>query len=111
MNYRRGVLNDKKLMHKPPHPGSIIKDDVLPALKMTVTEAAKQLGVSRSVLSRIANQKASVSINLARRLEAWLGGPEKGPTREVWLRMQMDYDLWQECRSYRIKVKPIKGRQ
>ena len=81
-------------MHNPPHPAAILREDVLPALGLTVTEAARQLGVSRVALSRVLNERAGISLDLARRIEAWLG-PEHGGRAESWLKMQIDYDLWQ----------------
>lgn len=81
-------------MFNPPHPAAILREDVLPALGLTVTEAARQLGVSRVALSRVLNERAGISVDLARRIEAWLG-PEQGGRAETWLRMQIDYDLWQ----------------
>ena len=80
-------------MHNPPHPASILREDVLPALGLTVTEAARQLGVSR-----VLNERAGISVDLARRIEAWLGA-ENGSSAETWLRMQIDYDLWQSNKS------------
>jgi addiction module HigA family antidote len=62
-------------MHNPPHPGESIREDILPDLGVTVTEAAKSLGVSRVTLSRLIHGQAGVSADMARRLEAWLGGP------------------------------------
>lgn len=81
-------------MFNPPHPASILREDVLPALGLTVTEAARQLGVSRVQLSRVLNEKAGISVDLARRIEEWLG-PDRGGRAESWLQMQIDYDLWQ----------------
>lgn len=78
-------------MYNPPHPGETLKEDVLPALGLTVTQAAEELGINRVTLSRVLNGKAGVSIDLALRLEAWLDGP----TAENWLRGQLAYDLWQ----------------
>jgi addiction module HigA family antidote len=80
-------------MFNPPHPASILREDVLPALGLTVTEAARQLGVSRVALSRVLNERAGISVDLARRIEAWLG-PERGGRAETWLKMQIDFDLW-----------------
>ncbi len=80
-------------MFNPPHPASILREDVLPALGLTVSEAARQLGVSRVALSRVLNERAGISVDLARRIEAWIG-PENGGRAETWLRMQIDYDLW-----------------
>ena len=78
-------------MFNPPHPGSILKEDILPELDITVTEAANQLGVSRTALSRVINGKAAISAEMAIRLEAWLSAP----TANSWLSMQTEYDLWQ----------------
>lgn len=77
----------------PPHPGETLKEDVLPALGLTLTDAAHQLGVARTALSRVLNGHAAISPEMARRIEAWLG-PERGGRAEIWLGMQMDYDLW-----------------
>lgn len=80
-------------MFNPPHPGETLKEDVLPALGLTVTEAAKQLGVTRTALSRVLNGRAGISPDMARRIEAWLG-PDRGGRADLWLGLQMDYDLW-----------------
>lgn len=72
-------------MFNPPHPGETLREDVLPALGLSVTEAARQLGVSRVALSRVLNGKAAISIDMARRLEIWLGGPKHGARAETWL--------------------------
>lgn len=71
-------------MNKPPHPGLTLRDDVLPALGLGVTQAAEQLGVSRVALSRLLNGQAAISPDMARRLEAWLGTDRGGDAR-VWL--------------------------
>lgn len=78
-------------MYNPPHPGYILKEDILPELGISITEAANQLGVSRVALSRVINGKAAISAEMAIRFEAWLSGP----TAETWVRMQAEYDLWQ----------------
>jgi addiction module HigA family antidote len=80
-------------MHSPPHPGETLRDDVLPALGLTVTEAARQLGVTRAALSRVLNGRAAISPDMALRLEAWLG-EERGARAELWLSQQMAYDIW-----------------
>lgn len=80
-------------MFNPPHPGESLREDILPALGLTVTEAARQLGITRTALSRILNGHAGISPEMARRIEAWLG-PERGGRADLWLGMQMDYDLW-----------------
>lgn len=90
-----GFVNNKELtmskMFNPPHPGETLREDVLPALGLSVTQAAAELGVNRVTLSRILNEKAGISVDFALRLEAWLDGP----SAEVWLKGQLAYDLWQ----------------
>lgn len=81
-------------MFNPPHPGETLREDVLPALGLSVTEAAQQLGITRTALSRILHGHAAISPEMARRIEAWLG-VERGGRAGLWLGMQMDYDLWQ----------------
>jgi len=81
-------------MHNPPHPGSILREDVLPALNITVTEAAKEIGCSRAALSRVINERAAISPEMALLLEKWLG-VKNGGKAEVWAGMQLDYDMWQ----------------
>ena len=90
-------------MHNPPHPGEIIKLDLLPELKLTVTEAARQLGVTRAALSRVVNGKAAISPEMALRLAQWV----PGPSAETWLKMQLAYDLWQAEQRPRPKIERL----
>ena len=90
-------------MFNPPHPASILREDIFPQLGMTVTQAAKQLGVSRVQLSRVLNEHAGISPDLALRLEQWLGNT----TAETWLKMQLAFDLWQVQQKGIPKVKPL----
>jgi antitoxin HigA-1 len=97
-------------MHNPPHPGETLRDDVLPALGLSVTDAAAQLGVTRAALSRVLNGRAGISPEMALRLERWLG-VDNGGRAGVWLGMQAAYDLWLAQKSARAtlnKIKPIK---
>ena len=80
-------------MFNPPHPGAILREDVLPEMGLTVTEAAIQIGVSRVTLSRVLNGRAAISPDMALRLESWLG-VENGCRSETWLTQQLAYDLW-----------------
>ncbi|WP_309622074.1 HigA family addiction module antitoxin [Novosphingobium sp.] len=73
----------------PTHPGELLKEDVLPALHLPVTEAARQLGVSRQTLYKIIAGTSPVTPEMAVRLGKWCGN---GPG--LWLRMQQAYDLW-----------------
>ncbi len=77
-------------MHNPPHPGGILRRQCLEPLDLSVTEAAKGLGVTRQALSDIVNEKAGVSVEMALRLSKAFGS-----SPETWLGMQMAYDLWQ----------------
>ena len=92
-------------MYNPPHPAMTIKEDILPELGLTVTEAAKQLGVSRVTLSRLLNCKAAISADMAIRLHLWLG--ENSPSAESWLHQQANYDLWQASHKSHITVTPV----
>lgn len=100
-------------MHKPPHPGETLREDVLPGLGLTVTDAAAQLGVTRAALSRVLNARAGVSAEMALRLERWLG-VDHGGRASVWLGMQAAYDLWHMQKSVKpalTRIKPIKHQQ
>ena len=80
-------------MHNPPHPGFTLRDDVLPALGISISAAAEQLGVTRAALSRVLNAHAAISPEMALRIERWLG-VEHGGRASVWLAQQSEYDLW-----------------
>ena len=94
-------------MYNPPHPGLTIKEDILPALKLTVTEAATQLGITRAAFSRALNGKAGISPSMALRLEAWLG-VKNGGDASAWLSQQAAYDLWQVRKSGLPKIKHVR---
>lgn len=91
-------------MFNPPHPGETLREDVLPALSLTVTEAATQLGVTRAALSRVLNGHAAISPMMALRIEGWLG-VENGGSADGWLAQQTAYDLWQAREAGLPKVK------
>lgn len=89
-------------MLAPPHPGLTVREDCLDALGLTVTAGAKVLGVSRQALNNLVNGKASITPEMAIRLDKAFGGGA-----EVWLRMQTSYDLAQAMKmASLIKVKP-----
>lgn len=89
------------LMHNPPHPGEAVRELCLKPLGLTVTAAAKGLGVSRKALSELLNGRAGISPEMAIRLSKAFGG---GP--ESWLTQQMQYDLWKASReAEKIKVR------
>jgi antitoxin HigA-1 len=78
------------LMHNPPHPGEVLRDLCLEPLGLSVTAAAKALGVSRKTLSTLLNGHAGVSPEMAIRLSIAFE-----TSAESWLRQQMAFDLWQ----------------
>jgi antitoxin HigA-1 len=86
-------------MKNPPHPGELLKDNV-DELGLSVAEAAKGLGVTRQQLYNVINGRSAITPEMAVRLEKALGG-----TADLWLRMQVNYDLAQVRRRDRtIKV-------
>lgn len=89
--------------HNPPHPGEIIRDLCLEPLGLSVTDAARALGVSRKTLSSILKGRAGISPVMALRLsKAFDTSPES------WLNQQVQYDLWQAKKtSKNIKVKKL----
>jgi addiction module HigA family antidote len=91
-------------IYNPPHPGETLREDVLPALGLTVTDAAAQLGVTRAALSRVLNGRAAISPEMALRLEGWLG-VKNGGRADLWVAQQASYDLWQARKAGAPKVK------
>ena len=90
-------------MKNPPHPGGHIRYDCLEPLGLSVTKGAKVLGVSRQALNNLVNGKSGISPEMAIRLSKAFGG-----TPEVWLRMQLAFDLAQvKRRAADIKVKRV----
>ena len=77
-------------MHDPCHPGDIVRYECLEPLGLTITRAAKGLGISRQKLSDLVNGKTGVSADMAIRLSLAFGS-----SAETWLGMQSAYDLWQ----------------
>jgi len=88
-------------MKNPPHVGGLIRRQVIEPLGLTITEAAKALGVGRQTLSSLLNEKAALSSDMALRVEKAFG-----PKMEHLMRMQLAYDLAQaRHRAAKIKVK------
>jgi addiction module HigA family antidote len=87
-------------MLRPPHPGAVIRHDVLEPLGVTVTAAAKALGVTRPALSNLLNARASLTPEMALRIEKAFG-----PKMEHLMRMQLAYDIaYTRARASRIRV-------
>lgn len=90
------------MMHNPPHPGEVLREDVIAPLGLSVTDAADRLAMSRVVLSRVLNGKAGISPDLAVRLEQAGAG-----TAQAWVAMQANYDLWQALQHEQPPVRPL----
>jgi len=90
--------------HRPPiHPGEILRQDVLPGLGMSVTEAAKHMHVTRQALHRVMAGTTGVSPEMALRIGKFCGNGA-----EVWLRMQAAYDLWHAEHALAHEIAAIK---
>jgi antitoxin HigA-1 len=91
------------LMHNPPHPGEILRTLCLEPLGLSVTEAARALGVSRKTLSSLLNGRTGISPEMAIRLSIAFD-----TSAESWLNQQMQYDLWHaEQRRGELNVKKL----
>ncbi|WP_273724013.1 HigA family addiction module antitoxin [Bartonella sp. AU18XJBT] len=90
------------MMKNPPHPGELLREDVILELGLSVTETAERLGMSRVAFSRVLNGKAAISPNLAIRLE--MAGVS---TARAWLAMQTNYDLAQALKQKQPKIHPL----
>ncbi|MFH0784205.1 MAG: HigA family addiction module antitoxin [Pseudomonadota bacterium] len=90
-------------MHNPPHPGEILSGLWLTPMGLSVTEAARALGVSRKTLSKIVNGNSGISPEMAYRLSIAFGG-----SPESWMGHQVAYDLWQvEQHKHELNIKPL----
>jgi addiction module HigA family antidote len=100
------IITESRLvmpMKNPPHPGSSIREDCLEPLGLTVTAAAKALGVSRQALNNLIHGQARISPEMAIRLDKAFGGGA-----EAWLRLQVAYDLAQLGKEAdKIKVRRL----
>lgn len=92
----------RSLSLPPTHPGALLREDVLPALGLTIKEAAEKLGVSRQTLHAILSEKSAVTPEMAVRLGKFCGN---GPG--LWLRLQVAHDLWHAERDMAATVKKI----
>jgi len=81
---------EPKITRRPTHPGELFRDIVLPELGLSVSEAARQLGVSRQTLHAVMSARSAVTAEMALRLGRFCGN---GPG--LWMRMQQAFDLWQ----------------
>ena len=97
----------QKMKRKPTHPGVVVKEDYLVPLSISIKDMAENLGVSRKTLSKILNERGSVTPDMALRLSrAFNTSPD------LWLNLQKNYDLWnakKESKSWK-RVKPLSSK-
>ncbi len=92
-------------MYNPPHPGEIIREFCVEALSLTVTDAAKALGVTRKTFSALLNGRSGISPEMALRLSKVFGRSPEG-----WIKLQIQYDLWKAKQNLDLKnLKKIKA--
>jgi addiction module HigA family antidote len=100
-----GEYSVRRPLQRPPiHPGEVVREDVLPALGLSVSEAARRLGVSRQQLHRVLACTHPITTEMALRIGKLAGN---GPG--LWLRMQQAYDLWhveQRLKDELAKIEP-----
>jgi len=98
------ATKQKKL--SPTHPGELLRDEIMPAAKLTQDRLATLLGVSRRTVNEIVTEKRSLSADMAHRLARLFN-----TTPELWLGLQQDVDLWKAANAsqadYR-KIKPLR---
>lgn len=92
-------------MHNPPHPGKLVKHSLIDSTHLSITEAAKLLGVGRIALSKLINGRSNISPEMAVRLSIALN-----TSSEMWINMQAIYDVYQaekKRKQLEKKIKPI----
>jgi antitoxin HigA-1 len=92
------------VLHKPLHPGEIVRDALFTGTPLTVTQAAERLQVERTTLSRLLNGHSGISVDMAYRLSLLLS-----TSVEMWLNIQRDYDIWEVCQRFKgLNIRPLK---
>lgn len=89
---------------KPIHPGEVLYEDVIKELRISITEAAKNLGVSRKTLSELINGKSNLTPEMAVRI-----AKSTNTSPESWINMQIKLDLWKVKQSKTIITVPFKS--
>lgn len=100
------IIEKKVKMHKPAHPGTILRSLYLEPLGVSITRAAEALGVTRKHVSAIVNGRASVSPDMAVRLAAVFATEP-----DIWINLQAQYDLWLVHEAGRPKIKVLVPRK
>jgi len=91
------------IMHKPLHPGEIVRDALFTDTNLTVSGVAKKLKIDRTTFSRLLNGRSGISADMAYKLSLLLN-----TSAEMWMNLQRDYDLWQARKKNKaLKIKPL----
>jgi len=91
------------IMHKPHHPGMVVREVLIEGTGLTITEASQHLGVTRTTLSRLINGKAAISPEMAVRLAKLMN-----TSIEMWINLQAQYDIYLASQSANdIVVTPL----
>ena len=108
MAAREYPVTKRRRQRSPTHPGALLREDVLPAMGVSVAQAAEEMGVTRQTLHRILSERTAISPEMAVRLGKFCGNGGA-----LWLRMQTSHDLWNAERALRAEVGriPTRGRR
>ncbi len=91
------------VMHNPPHPGEVVREEILYPLGLSVSKAARHLGISKQTLSKVLDGNSAVTPEIAYRLSLLFK-----PSAESWLRQQASFDLWNvRQHATDIRVMPV----
>lgn len=90
----------------PPHPGEVLREDVLPHLSMSRAALARHLGISSRLLSDLLAERVPVTLDLARRLGIAIGWGTR-----YWLGLQTQHDIWRAAEPLPVKIKPLTWRR
>lgn len=93
----------KRPNRTPTHPGALLREDVLPAMDLSVSEFARRIGISRQRIHKILAETDSITPNTALRIGKIVGN---GP--EIWLSMQQSHDLWRTQKELKKEIAEIK---
>ncbi|XOV86390.1 MAG: HigA family addiction module antitoxin [Pseudomonadota bacterium] len=97
------VMNDRKMLRRPTHPGEMLREDFLPDFDLTVSGLAESIGVSRQSVNEILRERRAISPEMALRLSKLFGN-----SPEFWMNAQRAVDLWDASQTIKKDVQKIK---
>ncbi|XOV87380.1 MAG: HigA family addiction module antitoxin [Pseudomonadota bacterium] len=97
------VINDRKMLRRPTHPGEMLREDFLPDFELTVSGLAESIGVSRQSVNEILRERRAISPEMALRLSKLFGN-----SPEFWMNAQRAVDLWDASQTIKKDVQKIK---